>query len=103
MHARWGLMNRLMVDELGGLPPDVAVAVEEALSRASVVASTILADRRPCLDRLAELLIVKRQIEKQELTEFLRRSPKDPSERTPAAGPGMCGIGPAAIETAPAN
>jgi len=77
MHNRWGLADRLMVNQGESAAADVAVAVERDLSQASDVASSMLARRRPCLDRLAELLVVNRSIEKRQLAEFFRDSIRD--------------------------
>lgn len=72
MHCSWGLGRRIAVTPSTSMPRNVSAAVERDLRRASVAAASILADRRACLDSLAQALTEQRSLEGVEITECLR-------------------------------
>jgi ATP-dependent Zn protease len=89
MHCSWGLKGSLAVRPKS-MSSDVMSSVELDLRHASATATSILAERRGDLDRLAELLTERRALDDDDLTSLLgpagRHRPSDGPNAEAAPG-----------------
>lgn len=67
MHCSWGLEERIAVRPLESVSNQVAAAIERDLRRASDAAASILLERRTGFDRLADMLVARRALDRAEI------------------------------------
>lgn len=67
MHCSWGLEGRIAVRPLESAADEVAVAIERDLRQASDVAASILLERRAGFDRLTDVLVARRALDRAEI------------------------------------
>lgn len=81
MHCSWGLGGQIAVRSHATMPENVLGQVEHDLREAADAATSILAERRACLDALAQTLTKRRSLERPEIEALLR----PPSSPTPVS------------------
>lgn len=67
MHCSWGLEGQIAAHPLELASNEVAAAIERDLRRASDVAASILLERRTSFDRLADVLVAQRALDRAEI------------------------------------
>ncbi len=75
MHCNWGLEGGIAVRSLEAMSGEVATAIERDLRWASDAATSILTECRADLDKLADLLVARRALDRAEIEAALGTKP----------------------------
>lgn len=84
MHCSWGLEGQIAVRSLEVMSGEVAAAIERDLRWASDAATSILTECRAGLDRLADLLVARRELDRAEIEAALGTRPEHPPAQAPS-------------------